>query len=71
MEFANVCVGGLVCSSRMAGVCLWRFGSGLSFCRLSLGRLRSLALRGLRCMRCVRDVGVVGMRLIMSGWYIG
>ena len=27
-EFANVCVGGLVGSSRMAGCTLWRLGSG-------------------------------------------
>ena len=43
----------------------------LSFCRLFLCRLRSLALLVLRGLRCVRDVGVVGMRSIMSGWSIG
>ena len=43
----------------------------LSFCRLFLCRLRSLALLVLRGLRCVCDVGVVCMRSIMSGWPIG
>ena len=43
----------------------------LSFCRLFLCRLRSLALLVLRGLRCVCDVGVVCMRSIMSGWSIG
>lgn len=65
-------VGGMVGSSRMALVCV---GGGsvlaLSFCRLSLCRLRSLVLFVLWGLRCVRDVGVVGMRSIMSGGAIG
>ena len=59
-------------SSRMAWVVLCG-GSvlALSFCRLFVCRLRSLALLVLRGLRCVCDVGVVCMRSIMSGWSIG
>ena len=55
-EFANVCVGGLVGSSRMAGCTLWRLGSG--FVLLSTLSLSTLSV-SLEVAGSVRSAGTV------------